>query len=147
MPGDPPQIDARIETLVCPSHGEVFREQWPKGWPSFALNLMRAVLQGDPIAEACGGTEPGTADVGRINEVLAARPACYFATEAELRHAYGESGIGVIALCAGCRKFGLGGAVRQPDNSRVPHLCFECILANGKLFHGRHPRGNVWPRG
>lgn len=133
--------------VSCPGHGEHLRASWPNGFAAFMMTIVEAMFASEEFMRECGWGPGKTADVGRINEILAQRPACYFVGRDILRKALMESGIGTIGLCLLCGLSGVGGpySVDQVGQTvELNHVCFECALNAGERIHRAHPNGGVW---
>lgn len=142
-----PPIEVAPTTVACPGHGEHLRANWPSGFAVFSLTILHALLANEDFMRECGWREGRSADVAKINGVLAKRPACYFVGRAEIRKALMECGIGRIGLCLVCGRSGLGGRYSVLElGAKVEreHVCFECALDTGERIHAAHPAGGVW---
>lgn len=128
--------------VVCPTHGEPFRAEWPLGWDVFAplvadLALRSPALQ-TGLADPAFWREPGLlwgdlpTPVGRamIRKLLDDRPACEWVRPQELLAAYTRSGIGRQGICRICGIARAGtpyGFVSGRGRELLPHVCLVCI--------------------
>lgn len=144
-------IDGQIHYIVCAAHGEHLRERWPKGWAPFFLTLCRSVLMDQAFGDAWGELLP--VDIKEatqaqhyeaMNQLIATKPMCYWASRELIRKAYYEARIGRLIKCGVCRKSGLGGPylVTTPRGVQKIKLCFECALDAGERMHQQYPDGN-----
>jgi hypothetical protein len=144
--GGLPEDVIRIEpkTLMCPTHGEYLRAQWPKGFAVVGLQVSAAALESEELLAAAGWEEgQGPPAVG-INRVTETRPLCCFVGEDVLRRAYRESGVLEVRKCRVCKRRGEGGAYRDDAHPEPYFLCMECMLLGGRRAHAAAPQGGVW---
>lgn len=126
-----PAIEMTVRRVSCPRHGEPFRDQWPKGWALFSVQLMQWVLD-DPrtLKEArdlAGVGAEEKVEPKWIEAVLDVRPACCRIGNTRLMRAYEESQVGHRARCRVCKRKRLG-TPYQTIRQRVEHVCFDCVL-------------------
>jgi hypothetical protein len=123
-----PTVDLPVQAVCCAVHGEPFRHQWPAGYPTFAVTILKAALAAHELIDAAGG------DTARLNAAIAEfGPLCRL-VDAEARlEAYqaaakSASGWRSHGICAMCRKWKPGtpfsGRVRGGVITR--HV-FECV--------------------
>jgi hypothetical protein len=122
-----PTINMEFHRCFCAVHGEPFREQWPKGYVSFVLPAMQAVLEQEGFRAYAGG------DVEKINELLDQRPVCCRLSPDRLCQAYVESGVGVQGKCVCCGNRGPGTPYSMATfpggpAERHKHVCFLCVV-------------------
>lgn len=146
------EILVKPETVCCPAHGEHLRAHFPAGFVIVAMTLIQDTLTSDDFIRAVDPTwdgQDGTAqmDIGRVNEILATKPMCYWVPRDAIRKALMDSEIGQIGRCDTCHRSGLGGPydVSLPVGTQTLWLCFECALDAGEKLHRAHPDGQVWP--
>lgn len=121
-----PSIELTIGRVCCPLHGEVFREEWPKGWMPFSLTLLQAALGSETLADEAEQSE------GWLNAALDRLPLCERVDAAVLEQAYVDCGLGRVSSCENCRREAQGVVMRVLEpGAKVPrrldHVCFECI--------------------
>lgn len=144
---DEPQILIKPSAVACPGHGEHLRAQWPSGFLMYSMTIINQMFKNEELIRECGGNADNKADVNKINEVLAVRPACYFVDRDTIRQALMESAIGAIGICQICSRSSIGGPYTLNDmgiHKELPHVCFECALDTGERIHQAHPKGGVW---
>lgn len=120
-------VELTHQRVMCELHGEPFRARWPKGYPIFAITLMKIIID-QPRAT---GEEPRSPNT--IGAELDAQPACCRVTPAELERAYEQSGVGVLRRCRCCRLKRLGTPFKTAIAGRVVdhrHICFRCVIHN-----------------
>lgn len=143
-----PAIDVRPSTVACPAHGEHLRANWPSGFAVFSMTIVQALFEtSDAFLRELGWRPGHLGDLGKVNTVLARRPACYFVGRELLRQALMDSGIGRLGLCLLCGRSGMGGPYtvnNMGHHQELDHVCFECALDAGDRLHAAHPNGGVW---
>jgi hypothetical protein len=144
-------IEITPKTVFCPGHGELLRKHWPSGFLRVAMYILQSengIFVSDDFVKACGGDTDFTADVSKINAVLAVRPMCYFLSRDTIRQAYMESAdIFTVGVCVICKRSGIGGPyqITQPTGiEELDHVCLECALDVGERIHRAKPKGNPW---
>jgi hypothetical protein len=133
---DRPMIELPVQAVVCPIHGEPFRAAWPAGYATAVMTLVRHALESSQeLHEATGG------DAHRLNAVIAEYgPLCRLVSAEQRLEAYTASArasaeFGQHGVCAGCRKWTLGGpymgSIRGAGGVLTRHVCFECVANAG----------------
>lgn len=125
---DEPQVrlELSIGRVACPRHSEPFREEWPKGWTTFALTLLQAGLATETLMDEA------EQNAAMIDGALERLPLCERVAPAVLMQAYIDCGLGRESRCKNCGNVAQGVVMRllEPGNvepSYVDHVCFECI--------------------
>jgi hypothetical protein len=139
--------EVRIEPkrLLCPSHGEHLRAQWPKGYAIVGVRLFQKACENPELWAACGYVEGGEPpDPKLINSVTDLKPLCYFLSEDDLRAILREADIYRVRKCALC---GLTGDVAPYSyNARgvikTRPVCIECAMRAGRREHAAYPDGH-----
>lgn len=133
--------------VVCPTHAEPLRGEWPKGWDVFATIVSTRALASPALQTGLAdprfwrepgllwGDLPDVVTVSRMQQLLRERPACEWLRFEELLAAYLRSGIGVAALCrlCGILRAGTPYGVRWGHGREiVGQICFVCV-ASGRV--------------
>ena len=127
-----PPISLEHHRVACRLHMKPFRDEWPKGWPLFAVRAFQEVM----------GTDSMGADLGRlgrienpeapleplIEQALDLKPACCRLSDAMLIECYLFSKIGCIRRCVRCHRRRIGVTIMTSNMGTIPHLCFWCLV-------------------
>lgn len=122
-----PRIELELDQVVCYRHGEPFRENWPRGFPSFSVKLLEIALKDDAMIQELGG------DLGKVREACKRLPLCERVPPSVLLHLYHEVEIGKRARCVHCREIREGTPynVTNRETGQIEqqgHLCFYCVV-------------------
>lgn len=147
MDPDEPFVEVSAVRLVCASHGEHLRAQWPKGAAIMFTVIPKAALEGEALAKAVRGRGPrrrrGELDVARVNKVTEKMPFCYFVDRSTLRNAFLDANILSEVTCALCGHTREGGpyTIAYPGGPQTKMVCLECALDSGEREHKARPHG------
>jgi hypothetical protein len=114
--------------VMCAIHGEPLRSQWPMGFAVFTMKVVTKALEDKDLSSQCQGK------VERVNAALEVQPACMWVPEDTLLEAYREGGIGRMSRCEECGELSPGTPF-QTQEKEYDHLCFFCVIENGKTHH------------
>jgi hypothetical protein len=117
-------VNMTTERVFCARHGEPYRAAWPKGYPTFVILLVKAIID-TPGALGTSGA-PSRAE---IEVALDEQPACCRVSTATLERVYEESKVGVLKRCNCCRLRRLGTPYKTAA-AVFRHLCFHCVIHN-----------------
>lgn len=115
-----PEIVLDHTRIMCPIHGEPFRERWPEGYLKFGLTLFQAHMEDPEVQTVSGG------DIEKAAKMLDGRPLCCRFDVETVVAAYMASGVGRSGVCQGCRKVAMGTRFLTSSKS-YSHLCFRCV--------------------
>lgn len=119
-----PTIIFEVPMVLCNRHGEPFRVNWPKGYPSFMLKAWDIVVAQKAFGEEVGEKlEPVV-----VSQVLKKRPLCCRLKPDELRRLYIDINLGKVAHCETCHKRRIGTMCRINSHGGLGHVCFECVV-------------------
>lgn len=136
------EISLEHRQIVCPTHGEPLRAQWPLGWDTFSMAVAGRALESpmlqrgvaDPAYwkhdELLYGDLPPAVGVAVVRQMLNDRPCCEWLRPEELLGAYLRAGIGrqgVCRLCGIARPGTPYGVLSGRGREVIPHLCFVCV--------------------
>lgn len=132
---DPDKFDGIVmtrERALCPVHGEVFRDEWPRGFPIFTLMAFQVVVAVDGLWEEArrraGITDPSAkVDQKALEAVFDARPICCRLPAPELARLLAEARKGKRAWCKVCGQKRAGEAIQTSNMGRIPHICYQCV--------------------
>ena len=114
-------VDLTFDRVVCPRHGEPFRDEWPNGFPTFSMLLFEDLSKNETFLEVVGH------DTKLISAAFDRQPLCERVSKPTLMGAYLASGIGKEAKCSNCGEINYGTPYRT-TGQHFKHLCFECIV-------------------
>lgn len=115
------QVDLTYDRVVCNRHGEPFRDEWPKGFPTFGILLFQEISDEDTFLDVVGK------DTKLISAAFDRLPICERVSKPVLMGAYLSAGIGKRAKCDNCGAIEDGTSYRTTID-RFEHLCFQCIV-------------------
>ena len=141
-PKDPEMNPATTTAIVllhnrvcCPVHGEPFRAEYPKGYPTFMIKSFQEVTVVPGLWDECkrltGKEEPTAKDLEAVFDV---KPICCRLPVAKLVEVYEDCGIGKVARCDVCRVKRKGTPITA-SNVSYKHCCFMCIATASETPH------------
>lgn len=121
------------ERVLCPVHGEPFREKWPIGFPTFSVKAFQkfTAIAGvwDEARRLGGFAADAEMPIKALEPVLDVRPVCCRVSKSALVELYVASGIGVDKRCKVCGRKRLGTPVSTSNMGYLKHICFTCIAS------------------
>lgn len=131
-----------FERLFCARHGEPFRYEWPKGFPTAMMMLVQAVMELEETQkdgrEIAGVPDGVDLDILILEKVLDKKPACCRLPPKQMLQIYldihKQAGLGKVSRCQVCKLQKLGTPYRTRHESKK-HVCFSCVLFAMKPFN------------
>lgn len=123
------------DRAFCPIHGEPYRADYPRGYPTAMVMLAAAVLEDDrtprDLRALCGQTEDELAGDPvlfnrQVEALLDAVPACCRIRPGKLREIYIET-VAKPARCSVCHRKGPGTPFKTVQRN-FAHVCVDCVL-------------------
>jgi hypothetical protein len=146
-PNDPNIIIIKPTTLVCASHGEHLRDQWPSGFMTVGISLFQAAVASPRLtreARRVAKRPIGKLQHRVLNQVFAKKPMCYFCTREEIRQAFIDADLLTKQRCDVCGHIDLAGpyTMQMPGGElKTEIVCIECMLDGGEREHAAYPKG------
>jgi hypothetical protein len=129
-----PQVILEFDRVLCATHGEPFRLQWPNGYPTFCIEALQRLLAVDEFAAECGG------QIEAINELLSAKPVCCRLPAGALVSLYEMLPFVVEDMCVLCGQAGKGTVLHHKNfwgrSKGSHHTCFGCIAVMRRIGKG-----------
>lgn len=125
-------IELTRERALCPVHGEVFRDEWPRGFPIFMVTAFQAVTAIEGIwdeARRRSGITDATAKLSpkTLEAVFDARPMCCRLPPRVLARLIEDARKGRRGWCRVCGEKRAGEAIQTSNLGRIPHICYGCV--------------------
>lgn len=148
MSDEPEPLVLVPERVACVTHREHLRRRWPEGFPAFLKALLDSALANpdlirevDPSWDGSDGTAEMNTD--RLNEILASRPLCYFASREAIARGLRESGAIATGVCEVCSQVKPSGRYSTMEDDAVVErrVCVDCVLDAGEELHATYPDG------
>lgn len=123
-----PMIVMSFHRVLCPRHGEIFRENWPSGYPIFMVEAFGSLKLREEVP-----LELSIEDHNKwIEKHLDEKPMCCRYTRDELLKLFLNARKWKRRLCINCKELRDGAAfhVTLPDGEqkRYRHVCLWCVI-------------------
>src|SRR4051812_33496364 len=124
---DRKQVDLVMESVVCGLHGEPFRAEWPKGYPTFAIRAFQIV------AESGAFLNVSEFKIARMTKTMPLCCRIKTLDPAKLVELYVEALGDKADVCSRCAEVKPGAPYKYNDPRgtggvlTLRHLCFDCV--------------------
>lgn len=116
---------------LCAVHGEVFLDEWPRGYPIFMVKAFQ-IVAGYPsvIADArrvAGLAADADVTPRQLGAAFDVKPMCCRLPPLQLASLIEDARHGARKHCSNCGEKRAGEAIQTSNMGRIPHLCYRCL--------------------